>query len=512
MNIQIRNEMPQDYRAVEELTREAFWGSLDHVTCDGEHLVVHKLRNSPSFVPELDFVAEVDGKIVGHIIYSLAKVVKADHQEIQVLNFGPLSVHPSYQRMGIGSSLMRHSIAVASQLGYGAIIFYGHPDYYPRFGFKNASQYGIVSRDGSSRDALMAMELVDGALSGVAGRFIKDEVYDVDLKEVAEFEKGFPYKEPACLIPIDILANQLPSQVMLAFKKHEIHFISQLQKWSMAEMLRWDGMDEPSLKQLNDLLLKMGQPAKRLPSSYMIQLEKLGVRHPICTLVRSKAGVTLYCVTSEGKKLILKVFENQEDTREIENYLILSKLGIPTLPLLGYTKNAILLPDVQASLQYRLGTESDLSDPEIAKCIAQWYTLLHQMGTRYVECNTNPMYDESDLITLDNIKLVAEKTGTIDHPLWQIILENDSLIHKRMDALPRTLTYNDFYWTNLIVSKDGISALMYDYNLLGKGVAYSDICNVISSLSSQAKEAFLEEYRNSILEEQKQRCLYCATG
>lgn len=53
---------------------------------------------------------------------------------------------------------------------------------------------------------------------------------------------------------------------------------------------------------------------------------------------------------------------------------------------------------------------------------------------------------------------------------------------------------------------------MYDYNLLGKGVAYSDICNVISSLFSQVKEAFLEEYRNSILEEQKQRCLYCATG
>lgn len=169
MNIQIRNEMPQDYRLVEELTREAFRGSLNHPTCDGEHLVVRKLRNSPSFVPELDIVAEVDGKIMGYIIYSLAKVVKADHQEIQVLSFGSLSVHPSYQRMGIGSVLMRHSIAVASQL-----------------------------------------------------------VYDVDLKEVAEFEKGFPYKEPAFFIPIDIHANKLPLQVMLAFKKHEIHFISQL--------------------------------------------------------------------------------------------------------------------------------------------------------------------------------------------------------------------------------------------------------------------------------------------
>lgn len=63
----------------------------------------------------------------------------------------------------------------------------------------------------------------------------------------------------------------------------------------------------------------------------MIQPEKLGVRHPMCMLVRSKAGVALYHITSEGKKLILKIFENQEDTREIENYLILSKLGIPTI-------------------------------------------------------------------------------------------------------------------------------------------------------------------------------------
>ena len=78
MDIRIRKEMPADYRQVEELTREAFWGAMDHPTCDGEHLIVHKLRGLPCFVPELDFVAEVDGKIVGHVIYSLAKVVAAE--------------------------------------------------------------------------------------------------------------------------------------------------------------------------------------------------------------------------------------------------------------------------------------------------------------------------------------------------------------------------------------------------------------------------------------------------
>ena len=69
MNINIRNEIPADYRIVEELTREAFWGCMDHPTCDGEHLLVHKLRDLPSFVPELDFVAEAEARIVGHIIY-----------------------------------------------------------------------------------------------------------------------------------------------------------------------------------------------------------------------------------------------------------------------------------------------------------------------------------------------------------------------------------------------------------------------------------------------------------
>ena len=68
MEINIRKETLADYRIVEELTREAFWGSMEHPTCDGEHLIVHKLRNLPSFVEDLDFVAEVEGRIAGHII------------------------------------------------------------------------------------------------------------------------------------------------------------------------------------------------------------------------------------------------------------------------------------------------------------------------------------------------------------------------------------------------------------------------------------------------------------
>lgn len=506
MNISIRNEKPADYRIVEELTREAFWGSMDHPTCDGEHLLVHKLRNMPVLVPELDLVAEADGRIAGHVIYCLAKVMTPDNREITVLTFGPLSVHPDYKGKGVGSALMHYSIAEAARLGYRAIIFYGHPDYYPRFGFRRASSYGIVSADGGSYDALMAMELYDGALDGITGRFKEDEVYEVDPEELAEFEKSFPYKEPVQLPPIEILTDRLPEQVKETvketFAEHGIKFVSQLQRNSGAELLKWDGMDGQIFNKINELLLQLGQPRKLLPSAYIFQLTEMGVRNPVCSLLRAKDGIYLYRVESEGKKFILKVFEKQEYTREIDNYLTLSELGIQTLPLLGHTKNAMLLPDAEYDDEYRLGKESDLSNPKVAKAIAKWYRMLHQKGSVYLSGRETPMYDESDMLTADNMKLVAEKTGTVNNALWQVIANNYSAIRNQIDALPRTLTYNDFYWTNMIVSKNCESAFMFDYNLMGKGIAYGDIRNVTSSLTSEAAEAFIEEYGDDIADGQ----------
>lgn len=243
---------------------------------------------------------------------------------------------------------------------------------------------------------------------------------------------------------------------------------------------------------------------------------KLRIRNPVCTLIRSKAGICVYRVESEGKKLILKVFEKEEDTREIQNYLILSELRVPTLPLLGYTENAILLPNVNMSGNYRLGRESDLSDPKTAKAIAKWYRTLHEKGSAYLSGMTEDpsreasMYDESDVITLSNMKLIAEKTSTVHNILWQMIEKYYSQIRSRIDALPRTLTYNDFYWTNLIVSKDQKSAFMFDYNLLGKGIAYGDIRNVTSSLSMEAADAFREEYGDHIPAEEKRADAFMA--
>jgi len=192
----IRLETPADRRIVEELTRAAFNnpGRIDRskIDCPLEHYMVHQLRQHDGIM-ELNFVAEQDGQILGHIIYSHAYVLQPDGQKTAALNFGPLSVWPQHQRKGVGTALMTHSIAKAKQLGHGAILFFGHPDYYPRFGFAPADKFGITDRNGSNYPAFMAMELVPNYLANVSGKFIESDIFNDDLNREAarEYDKQF---------------------------------------------------------------------------------------------------------------------------------------------------------------------------------------------------------------------------------------------------------------------------------------------------------------------------------
>lgn len=492
--VKIRLETPADYRRVEELTREAFWGCMDHPTCDGEHLLVHKLRKSPCYVPQLDFVAEIDGRLVGHVIYSLAKVVTPNGREVEVLSFGPLSVLPGYQKRGVGSALMRHSLAEAKRLGYRAVLVYGHPDYYPRFGFGRAAWYGIVSENGDSFDALMAAQLYGGALDGVGGRFVEDAVYQVDPAETDRFDKTFPPKEPAQLLPAAALLDHLPETVREAFSKRKIRYAASLHRYSGAEMLAWEGIGETELLQINELLIGHGMAPKLFLTSPILQLAKMKVRNPVCTLMRAKDGISLFRVESEGKSYVLKVSEKREDRREIENYRLLAALGVQTLALVAVTEYAILLPDLNTDDTFRLGTGEDLADVRVARALAGWYRKLHDRGREWLADSKTAMYDETDVITPDNMEKVARRTDTAANPLWQEIAAHGDEIRSRIDALPRTLTYNDFYWTNLAVAKDFGQAFMFDYHLLGKGLAYGDIRNVTGALLPEAAAAFREAY------------------
>lgn len=186
MKITIRLEEEKDFRKVEFLTREAFWDLYRPGCC--EHLIVHKMRNVPAFVKELSYIAEEEYSIVGSIIYSKAKVINDQTNEYEVLCMGPISILPSYQKKGIGSLLMTRSIERAKELGFKAVIIFGNPDYYKRFGFINAKKYNIKTSTGENFDAFMALELANGALNGISGKFYEDKVFETEDKELELFE------------------------------------------------------------------------------------------------------------------------------------------------------------------------------------------------------------------------------------------------------------------------------------------------------------------------------------
>ncbi|MBS5480557.1 MAG: N-acetyltransferase [Clostridiales bacterium] len=163
----IRLEIPADYRETETLTREAFWNQ--YVPGCAEHLVLHQLRRHPDFVPALDFVAEEDDRLVGHIAYTRAVICREGRDSLAVLCLGPVSVLPERQRAG-------------------------DPRYYHRFGFRCAEKYDIRTEDGFYAAALHALELKPGALADAAGRFAESPGYAVDEKALAAFDAGFAPK------------------------------------------------------------------------------------------------------------------------------------------------------------------------------------------------------------------------------------------------------------------------------------------------------------------------------
>lgn len=189
----LRLETERDHRAVEALTRDAFW-DIYKPGCD-EHLLIHKLRGAKAFVPGLDFVAERAGRIIGNIVYSAARVIDQAGRVHAVLTFGPLSVLPACQRQGVGAALVRHTLDIARAMGHSAVIIFGNPAFYSRFGFKSADQFGITTRDGTSFDAFMALPLYEGALNGISGRFYEDDIFRIDPLELAEFDRSFPPRE-----------------------------------------------------------------------------------------------------------------------------------------------------------------------------------------------------------------------------------------------------------------------------------------------------------------------------
>ena len=262
MNISFRLETIADHYAVEELTREAFWKfwETDYKVTD-VHLLVHRLRSASGFVPELNYVAEADDQLSGHIIYSKSNVVDDCGQFYETLTFGPLSVLPEFQGKGVGQALMRFTFEKAKALGYRAVIIFGHPDYYPRVGFRRASEFGITTSKGKSFDALMAYPLYDGALDGISGKYHIDPVYDdLTQEDALEFDKRFSAKEPFIPTPIDVLLDELEPAARAAIEGIKRSSLQMMTAKSEREVSSLPGIDEKAIETIRSVLRENGIP------------------------------------------------------------------------------------------------------------------------------------------------------------------------------------------------------------------------------------------------------------
>lgn len=192
----IRSETPADYREVENLMREAFW-NVYRPGCL-EHYVLHCLRDDKDFVPELDFVMEKDGKIIGQVIYMKAKIDADDGREIPIMTMGPIGIAPEYKRKGYGKILLDYSMEKAKEMGAGALCFEGNIDFYGNSGFVVASTKGVHYYAEPREEEVpyfLLKELQPGYLEGITGVYRTPQAYFVDEEEAEEFDKTFPPKE-----------------------------------------------------------------------------------------------------------------------------------------------------------------------------------------------------------------------------------------------------------------------------------------------------------------------------
>lgn len=169
MNLTIRQETEKDYKVTEHVVEKAFETAeySDHK----EQFLVADLRKGDAFVPQLSLVAELDEQIIGHIL--LTKIlIKNEEKESESLALAPVSVLPEFQNQSVGSKLIHESLRIAKELGFKSVIVLGHEKYYPRFGFKPASTWGITPPFKVRDEVFMALELEGGSLEGVSGTVV----------------------------------------------------------------------------------------------------------------------------------------------------------------------------------------------------------------------------------------------------------------------------------------------------------------------------------------------------
>ena len=199
-NYSIRVEEERDYSTVESLVRESFW-NVYRPGCT-EHYVLHHLRSNPDFIPELAFVMEADGKIIGQNVFVKAQITKNEVTAFPILTMGPICIANEYKRKGYGKILLDYSLEKAKALGYGAVCFEGNIDFYGKSGFDFASKFGIKYHglpEGMAADFFLCKELKPGYLDGITGVYATPAAYFVaeeNPEDFQKFERDFNLKNP----------------------------------------------------------------------------------------------------------------------------------------------------------------------------------------------------------------------------------------------------------------------------------------------------------------------------
>ena len=192
----IRLETPADYAEVENLVRESFW-NVYRPGCY-EHYLLRCLRDDKDFVPELDFVMEKDGRIIGQNVFVRASIQADDGRDISIMTMGPICIANGLKRQGYGKILLDYTIEKAKEMGAGALCFEGNIDFYGKSGFTYASEFGLRYR-GLPEDVdasfFLCKELIPGYLAGITGEYGPPAGYLIDEAKAEEFDKQYPYKE-----------------------------------------------------------------------------------------------------------------------------------------------------------------------------------------------------------------------------------------------------------------------------------------------------------------------------
>jgi putative acetyltransferase len=195
-NIVIRLEKKEEHREVENLVRESFW-NVYRPGCL-EHFVLHELRNYADFVPQLDLVMLLDGRIIGQNVFVRAAIKSDGGEDLPIMTMGPICIAPEFKRQGYGKILLDYSLERAKEMGCGAVCFEGSVGFYGKSGFTYASEFGIRYYglpEGADSSFFLCKELAAGYLDGVTGEYSTPAGYFVDEAAAEEFDKRFPPKE-----------------------------------------------------------------------------------------------------------------------------------------------------------------------------------------------------------------------------------------------------------------------------------------------------------------------------